>query len=721
MNEPGRSSHRKSALLSIIQEIPVCDHLRSIGADDIMNSNTAIGNLKGVGEKTEKLFQKMGVYKTEDLIRYYPHRFEIYEDPVPISEVEENRVNTIAGNVFGRIVLSGNRSVQITTLNIKDLTGMIKVIWFRMPFLRNTLGKGGTIILRGRVVRKREGLVMEHPEIFYPASKYDEKRYTMQPVYSLTAGMSNNTVIKTVRQALEAADDSMDILPSGFADKYGFPAYTKAVEKMHFPENKEEFIHARERFVYEEFLVFILSLRRLKKDESRSCNHYIFADMSELDRFLKELPYELTDAQKKVWKEIKDDLQSSRVMSRLVQGDVGSGKTIVAFLGLLLAGLNGYQGALMAPTEVLAKQHYDNISRMLEQYCLPVKAVLLTGSMTAKQKRETYESIASGKVSIIIGTHALIQDKVSYRKLALVVTDEQHRFGVKQRERLASKGCLPHILVMSATPIPRTLAIILYGDLDISIIDEMPKNRLPIKNCVVDTSYRKTAYRFMKKQVEEGRQCYVICPMVEESENLEAENVRDYSRMLSEEMGRNICVDYLHGKMKQQEKDKVMEGFAKNEIQILVSTTVIEVGIDVPNATVIMIENAERFGLAQLHQLRGRVGRGKYQSYCIFMSASKSDETGKRLDILNHSNDGFYIAGEDLKLRGPGDLFGIRQSGILDFKVGDIFQDSLILKNAAGDAGRILEEDPELNKQENSGLRHYIDRKIDEIMLETTL
>lgn len=408
-------------------------------------------------------------------------------------------------------------------------------------------------------------------------------------------------------------------------------------------------------------------------------------------------------------------------MSRLVQGDVGSGKTIVAFLGLLLAGLNGYQGALMAPTEVLARQHYENISGMLEHYHIPLRAELLTGSMTAKQKREAYERISSGDVSIIIGTHALIQDKVSYHDLALVVTDEQHRFGVKQREALAGKGCMPHILVMSATPIPRTLAIILYGDLDISIIDEMPKNRLPIKNCVVDTSYRETAYRFMKKQVEEGRQCYVICPMVEESESLEAENVQDYSRMLADEMGNDICVACLHGKMKQQEKDEIMDAFGRNEIQILVSTTVIEVGIDVPNATVIMIENAERFGLAQLHQLRGRVGRGKYQSYCIFMTASKSDETKERLDILNHSNDGFFIASEDLKLRGPGDLFGIRQSGILDFKVADVFQDAKILQDASEDAGKILEEDPELAAPENAGLRRYIDRKISEIMLETTL
>ena len=680
-----------------------------------------ISSLKGIGEKTEKLFQKIGVDTVEDLIRYYPKGFEIFEDPISVGEVEEGKVCTVAGMVFGRIQVSTNSKMQITTLHLKDVTGSLKVIWYRMPFLRNTLAKGGTLVLRGRIVRKKNEIVMEHPEIFYPSSKYEEKRDTMQPVYSLTAGLTNNAVIKAVKQALSFLDDEQDILPEELRLKYSFPKYEEAICAMHFPREKEDFVRARKRFVFEEFLLFILSLRRMKESENRSENPFHFADRPEIEQFLGALPYHLTNAQEKVWTEIKSDMQSENVMSRLVQGDVGSGKTIIAFLALLLSALNGYQGALMAPTEVLAVQHYENISGMLKKYEIPVKAELLTGSMTMSQKKKAYDKIESGEASIVIGTHALIQEKVLYRDLALVVTDEQHRFGVRQRETLAQKGKTPHILVMSATPIPRTLAIILYGDLDISIINEMPKNRLPIKNCVVNTEYREKAYRFMRKQISEGRQCYVICPMVEESESLDAENVIDYSQMLAEELGDGIHVGCLHGKMKQKEKDEIMSAFGKNEIQILVSTTVVEVGIDVPNATVMLIENAERFGLAQLHQLRGRVGRGGYQSYCIFMSASKSDETKERLEILNRSNDGFFIAGEDLRLRGPGDLFGIRQSGILDFKIADVFQDAEVLKIAGEEANKILKRDPELKDPSYKKIKNHIDHKIQQIMLETTL
>lgn len=655
-----------------------------------MNERTGIGELKGIGEKTEKLFHKLGVYTVGDLLRHYPRGYDIYEAPVPIDDLTEGRIQTVSGLLSGAVQVSPNRKMPVTTVKVKDASGTIKAIWFRMPFLRSTLAAGGPIILRGHVVRRKDGLILEHPEIFYPADSYQLKMGTLQPQYPLTAGLSNNLTVKAIRQTVEQLNLTKDRLPEELRMKYELAEYNYAIRGIHFPEDKEVYCRARERLVFEEFLEFILSIRKLKENNERMKNDFDIIPTKETDRMLRSLPYELTGAQMRVWKEIMQDMQGEYVMSRLVQGDVGSGKTIVAALALLTVVMNGYQGAMMAPTEVLAKQHFELLTELFDTCHISIKTELLTGSMKAKEKREAYARIASGESQIILGTHALIQDKVDYHNLALVVTDEQHRFGVRQREIFAEKGTNPHILVMSATPIPRTLAIILYGDLDISIIDELPSNRLPIKNCVVDTGYRDTAYRFIKNQIVEGRQCYIVCPMVEESEHLEVENVTDYAVMLQHELGNAVKVDYLHGKMKQSEKDEIMNRFAANEIQVLVSTTVIEVGINVPNATVMMVENAERFGLAQLHQLRGRVGRGKYQSYCIFMSGSKSKDTKKRLEILNNTNDGFKIASEDLKLRGPGDLFGIRQSGLMDFKLGDIYQDAKLLQYASEAAEWIM-------------------------------
>ena len=667
----------------------------------------SLRTLKGIGEKTEKLFQKVGIYDTDDLLHYYPRNYDEYETPVDIAELKEGTVQAVSAAVCSGVYVNSVRGRQIISVNIADQSGKFPVVWFNLPYLKKTLRKGSWFVFRGRIVRKQGKLEMEHPEIFTP-SAYEEILHNLQPIYGLTAGLSNKTVVKMVTQLLEDLPMQSEYLPEELKERYGLADVNYALKTIHFPKNKEELLVSRKRLVFDEFLLFILSVRRMKEKAEETPNCFLVKETWLTEEVIERLPYSLTNAQLNAWHEIERDLAGRTMMSRLVQGDVGSGKTILAFLAMFLVADNGYQAALMAPTEVLARQHYEGFLKLMEEQGLSFPTVFLTGSDTAKEKRIAYERIASGEASIIIGTHALIQEKVEYANLALVITDEQHRFGVKQREALTTRGNPPNVLVMSATPIPRTLAIILYGDLDISVIDELPAKRLPIKNCVVNTSYRPKAYSFIEKQVREGRQAYVICPMVEESEGMEAENVLDYTQKLKENLSSDIRIEYLHGKMKPKEKNRVMESFAAGEIQVLVSTTVVEVGVNVPNATVMMVENAERFGLAQLHQLRGRVGRGEHQSYCIFIQGNQ-DQISKRLEILNKSNDGFYIAGEDLKLRGPGDLFGIRQSGDMEFRIGDIYNDSAILKEASGAAEEILSLDPELDLEQHRFLRERME------------
>ena len=667
----------------------------------------SLRTLKGIGEKTEKLFQKVGIYDTDDLLHYYPRNYDEYETPVDIAELKEGTVQAVSAAVCSGVYVNSVRGRQIISVNIADQSGKFPVVWFNLPYLKKTLRKGSWFVFRGRIVRKQGKLEMEHPEIFTP-SAYEEILHNLQPIYGLTAGLSNKTVVKMITQLLEDLPMQSEYLPEELKERYGLADVNYALKTIHFPKNKEELLVSRKRLVFNEFLLFILSVRRMKKKAEETPNCFPVKETWLTEEVIERLPYSLTNAQLNAWHEIERDLAGRTMMSRLVQGDVGSGKTILAFLAMFLVADNGYQAALMAPTEVLARQHYEGFLKLMEEQGLSFPTVLLTGSDTAKEKRIAYERIASGEASIIIGTHALIQEKVEYANLALVITDEQHRFGVKQREALTTRGNPPNVLVMSATPIPRTLAIILYGDLDISVIDELPAKRLPIKNCVVNTSYRPKAYSFIEKQVRQGRQAYVICPMVEESEGMDAENVLDYTQKLKENLPSDIRIEYLHGKMKPKEKNRVMESFASGEIQVLVSTTVVEVGVNVPNATVMMVENAERFGLAQLHQLRGRVGRGEHQSYCIFIQGNQ-DQISKRLEILNKSNDGFYIAGDDLKLRGPGDLFGIRQSGDMEFRIGDIYNDSAILKEASGAAEEILSLDPELDLEQHRFLRERME------------
>lgn len=672
-----------------------------------MKERDSIRSIKGIGEKTQVLFGKLGIETVGDLLRYYPRDYDEYKVPISVAEIKEGEKCAVCGRISGRIGMHSTGRKSVVTAGIREGECFLQLTWYNMPFLRNTLQSGGLYVFRGKVGKKQGRLTMEQPEIF-GREDYQKMLNTLYPIYGLTKGLTNKLMVKTVHQVLESRELVQEYLPEEYRTHYGLSEYNYAVSHIHFPKNRGDLLVGHNRLVFDEFLFFLLSIKMMKEKSQDAVNEFPMKPVWETENLIESLPYALTNAQKRVWNEIEANMTGKNLMSRLVQGDVGSGKTIIAFLAMILAAANGYQAAIMAPTEVLAKQHFDGLAGLLKEQGLPYEVVLLTGSNTGKEKQERYEKIASGEAKLIVGTHALIQEKVEYQNLALVITDEQHRFGVKQRELFSQKGGKPHILVMSATPIPRTLAIILYGDLDISIMDELPARRLPIKNCVVDTSYRPAAYRFIKKQVAEGRQVYVICPMVEESEGLDAENVTDYSKKLVQELPDTVKVGCLHGRMKPSLKNEIMEAFARNEIQVLVSTTVIEVGVNVPNATVMMVENAERFGLAQLHQLRGRVGRGEHQSYCIFVQGGQEEETKKRLEILEKSNDGFQIAGEDLRLRGPGDFLGIRQSGDMEFRIADIFQDAEILKQAAEAAGAILSLDPDLTLEQHQRLKEKL-------------
>ena len=677
-----------------------------------MANDQSIETLKGIGEKTAKLFEKVGIRTIDDLLHYYPRGYDTYGEPKAIGELSEDETGTVEGFLKSGATGVHVNGLSIVQATISDMTGKLRLVWYHMPYLKNTLRPDSHFIFRGRVIRKKNGLTMEQPQMFKPEA-YEELLSSMRPVYAQTKGLGNKMITSAVEQALAFRTLERDYLPAGLRIANELAEYNFAIEHIHFPSNEEELKFARKRLVYDEFFFFLLAVRHLKEKRQNVQSPFHMEKQDECRKLLVDLPYRLTNAQLRTLEEVLKDLNSGSVMNRLIQGDVGSGKTIIAVLALLAACENGYQGALMVPTEVLARQHFESVTELFEKHGVDKKVILLTGSMTAKEKRIAYEKVASHEADIIIGTHALIQEKIVYDNLALVITDEQHRFGVAQREMFGNKGQMPHVLVMSATPIPRTLAIILYGDLDISVIDELPANRLPIKNCVVDKSYRPRAYRFIENEVKNGRQAYVICPMVEESEMIDAENVLDYTKILRQNLP-GIRVEYLHGKMKGKEKNKIMEEFAAGEIQVLVSTTVIEVGVNVPNATVMMIENAERFGLAQLHQLRGRVGRGDKQSYCIMVNASGNKEKNRRLDVLNKSNDGFYIASEDLKLRGPGDIFGIRQSGDLEFQLADIYTDAVTLKKVSEDVNRLLEQDENLEQEENQELKKRLDRFLEE-------
>lgn len=659
-------------------------------------SDALITSIKGVGSKTAELFKKLEVVTINDLIEYYPRDYKEYSNPVSIDSVRKGQTVAVMGRITQSLNILGRSKKKIITCKVSDGTGELSLTWFNALFLKNILKKGERFVFYGKIGEFQGKLSMEHPE-YFTVDEYKIKQAKLTPIYDKTAGLTDNTIRKLVREAFGGGIGVREYLLPELLESLKLCDLDYALRQVHFPDNFERLEKARKRIAFDELFFFLLEVKSMKALSENEGNSHKVLDFSLGKNLIKQLAFDLTKGQKDTLKEIENDLKSDHVMRRIIQGDVGSGKTIVAVISMIYVASNGFQAALMAPTEVLASQHYESITGLFEKNGIDLKVALLTGSTKKKEKNEIYEGLKSGDIQIVIGTHAVIQDSVDFKDLGLVITDEQHRFGVKQRESFAKKGQSPHVIVMSATPIPRTLGLILYGDMDISVIKDMPANRLPIKNCVVPPTSRNTSYNFIKKELDKGHQAYIICPMVEENEDLDVCDVISYTSELKTIFPSEVQIEYLHGRMKNDEKNDIMERFAAGEINILVSTTVIEVGINVPNATVILIENANRFGLAALHQLRGRVGRGDSQSYCIMINNSNSEDATKRLDILNKSNDGFYIASEDLKQRGIGDMLGVRQSGEMSFKMADIYEDADILKLASNLADEVV---PSLKKSE---------------------
>ena len=641
-----------------------------------MGLDSPIRYLKGVGEKRASKFAKKGIHTVGDLLYFFPRSHEDRSKVKPIARCIEGETVCIRAKVYNlptdRYV---RRNMLISSMQVFDDSGMISLVWYNNKYVKNNFKEGEEYIFFGKISRNKQGRVQITAPVYERAGN---ERYTGKiiPLYPLTHGLSQKIVQSTMELALKEAGRLEEYIPDAVRAKYKIAEINFAMQNIHFPTDFESYNIARERFVFEELLILQLALNS-RRDKNKSCPGRVFSDVKCIRSFTDSLPFELTGAQKRTINEICRDCRSGKQMNRLVQGDVGSGKTAVAAAVVYMAVKNGCQAAMMAPTEILARQHYDSLTDMFS--AAEFNVVLLTGSMKAKEKRAALEDIASGKADVVIGTHALIQDNVEFSDLGFVVADEQHRFGVEQRAKLLAKGEYPHMLIMSATPIPRTLALILYGDLDISIIDELPPGRKPVKTYSATAEMRNRVYNFIAKNIHSGMQAYVVCPLVAETENSDLKNAEDLADKLTKAYP-DIRVGLMHGKMKAADKDEVMNGFSSGDIQLLVATTVIEVGVNVPNANIMVIENAERFGLSQLHQLRGRVGRGGSQAYCILITDSDNEVTKKRMETMCISNDGFYISEQDLKLRGPGDFFGTRQHGLPEMKIANLFEDRNILK-----------------------------------------
>ena len=675
--------------------------------------------VKGIGPKRAYKLNKLGIFTLKDLLYYFPRQYEDRNNLKKIAQLQNEDKATIKAVILGITNSNPKKGMTLTKVDIKDETGYAKLVFFNQPYISNAFKSGDTILVFGKVKKEFKNIELSSCEIEH-LSNAPKNTCKIMPIYPLTFGVTNKEIMSIIKSVLSNKELVIkEYLPKAIIDKYKLCSIDYAIKNIHAPSSKENFKIALYRIIFEEFLILQLGLFMFKNGVTE-VEGIKFEENDKLKDIIDSLPFKLTKAQNRALNEIIEDMQSSKVMNRLVQGDVGSGKTVVALLALANCVLNGYQGALMAPTEILAEQHYISLTETLKEFGMNVE--LLVGSLTKKQKEKVLERVKNKEIDILIGTHALIEDKVEFNNLGIVITDEQHRFGVRQRGKLSDKGNNPDVLVMTATPIPRTLALILYGDLDISIIDELPPGRQPIDTIAVSKDKRDRAYNnLVRAEVEKGRQVYIVCPLVEESESIEAKAAVELVEELKQEYFSDLKVGLLHGKMKASEKDNIMKSFKNKELDILVSTTVIEVGVNVPNATLMIIENAERFGLAQLHQLRGRVGRGKHKSYCILIYASKSEICRQRMSIMEETNDGFKISEKDLEIRGPGEFFGTRQHGLPELKIANIFKHMKILKIAQQEARYIIGEDSKLQNSKNKLLKNEIIDKFEYAAREISL
>ena len=674
--------------------------------------NKSIQCIKGVGEARARLLKKLGINTIEDMLYHFPRDYEDRASIKKIHELLDEQPACFKGIVVAKITETRPRKgLTIQSLLVKDETGTINLTWFNQSYLKNSFYPGQQYMFYGKPAKKYKQLEIQNP-IYEKLEDNLKETGKIVPIYPTISDLSQKILRNTIKISLDMLDNQMkDYMPAKLKERYNLAEINYALKNIHFPFDKKSYEFARRRLVFEELLLLQIGLLSIKDKFCDNATGIKFKKVPEVHEFINRLPFSLTHAQVKVFDEIERDMESEKIMNRLVQGDVGSGKTIVAGLAMFKAVLSGYQAAMMAPTSILAEQHYNSFKQLFQEYGL--KTILITGSLTQKQKKQTLEEISEGRADIIIGTHALIEEGVEFNKLGLVVTDEQHRFGVRQRAKLVAKGNMPDILVMTATPIPRTLALILYGDLDISVIDEMPPGRKKIETYSIEEHMRERVNNFIKKQIQEGRQAYIVCPLVEESETLSAKSVDKHAEELSKNF-HPYKVAYLHGKMKASLKEDIMREFNNGNINILVSTTVIEVGVNVPNASIMVVENAEKFGLAQLHQLRGRVGRGKAQSFCVLICNSDTKIAGERMRVMQRTNDGFEIAEKDLELRGTGEFFGTRQHGIPDLKIANLFKDIDILKEAQKAAKELLIEDRKIKNTEYMLIRQKVKERFSE-------